>query len=142
VCDKNSDEVEFIPRDVLKGNSREALYYNTCKKCVNVKRKKEYNKIEPKLKSYKKAAASRNYEWILTDDEASDFFKGNCFYCDKTSILGEDMSGIDRVDNNKGYSFDNCVSCCGTCNFMKREFSKEEFIKKCIEIAKFHTIKC
>lgn len=37
-------------------------------------------------------------------------------------------NGIDRVDNAKGYSLDNCVSCCRQCNCSKSNYSKEEFI--------------
>ena len=38
-----------------------------------------------------------------------------------------------------GYILENCVSCCGMCNNMKRAYTREEFINKCIEIVKKHT---
>jgi hypothetical protein len=37
-------------------------------------------------------------------------------------------SGIDRVDNSKGYIPGNCVACCGTCNLAKRELTVDEFL--------------
>jgi hypothetical protein len=37
-------------------------------------------------------------------------------------------SGIDRVDSNKGYTIDNCVPCCKTCNLAKAELSQRDFL--------------
>lgn len=36
-------------------------------------------------------------------------------------------NGIDRTDNDKGYTTDNCVSCCGKCNSLKGTLSQGEF---------------
>lgn len=38
-------------------------------------------------------------------------------------------NGIDRVDNNKSYTKGNVVACCATCNYAKRNLSKDEFFK-------------
>lgn len=40
-----------------------------------------------------------------------------------------EMNGIDRVDNNKGYTLNNCVPCCKTCNQAKHRLSQEYFIE-------------
>ena len=37
-------------------------------------------------------------------------------------------NGLDRVDNEKGYTIDNVVPCCKHCNYAKRNRSVEEFI--------------
>jgi hypothetical protein len=55
-----------------------------------------------------------------------------CFYCDSkpdrkiknTSLL---RNGVDRIDNKKGYTETNSVSCCYCCNFAKSNLSIEEF---------------
>jgi hypothetical protein len=39
--------------------------------------------------------------------------------------------GIDRVDNSKGYTLDNCVPCCAAHNIMKGTHSHNDFIKLC-----------
>ena len=83
---------------------------------------------------YKNRSPKRNIEFNLS----LDFFKKNvfapCFYCgDKI-----DKVGFDRVDNNKGYTEDNCVPCCGDCNLMKRSNTLDVFISKCIKIALKH----
>lgn len=42
--------------------------------------------------------------------------------------------GVDRLDSAKGYTHDNCVSCCSCCNRMKLKQSKTEFISRCKRI--------
>lgn len=37
-------------------------------------------------------------------------------------------SGIDRVDNNKGYEDNNVVACCWKCNNAKAQQTKDEFL--------------
>jgi hypothetical protein len=36
-------------------------------------------------------------------------------------------NGIDRLDSTKGYTKENCVSCCVYCNRAKSDLSVEEF---------------
>lgn len=64
----------------------------------------------------------------------------NCTYCDappsstskRSRANGEyKFTGIDRVDSSKGYTPDNVVSCCGTCNFFKRHHSQKKFLAHC-----------
>ena len=38
-------------------------------------------------------------------------------------------NGIDRVDNKKGYTKDNSVTCCKYCNFAKHTMTEEDFYK-------------
>ena len=41
-------------------------------------------------------------------------------------------NGIDRIDNNKGYTIDNIVPCCAKCNYAKGKLTLQEF-KELIE---------
>lgn len=86
---------------------------------------------------YKKNASKRGLEYSLTNEQIIALFEGNCFYCglepsNICNIKGGNgpyiYSGIDRVDNDLGYTPDNCVSCCRECNFAKRGFTKNQFI--------------
>ena len=36
-------------------------------------------------------------------------------------------NGLDRIDNSKNHSKENCVACCKYCNYAKRERSFSEF---------------
>lgn len=95
--------------------------------------------------SYRKGAEERKLSFELTKDEFKKFLAGNCYYCDdppssiyqiKNSRTGEIRAGIpivyngiDRVDNYKGYTMENSVSCCGTCNKMKTAHSADFFLE-------------
>jgi hypothetical protein len=77
-------------------------------------------------------------EFLLTRDDAMKLFRGNCFYCgvppSKVShpkkCYGEFIyNGIDRKDSGKGYTLDNCVSCCEFCNMTKNDTPFDEFIE-------------
>jgi hypothetical protein len=47
-------------------------------------------------------------------------------------------SGIDRIDNSKGYIVDNCVPCCTYCNTIKGTRTVEEFYKRVEDLAPTH----
>lgn len=77
--------------------------------------------------SYKlKCASRRGLEFSLTDVEFSSLVHSECSYCGK---LPNPRNGIDRVENTKGYTLENCVSCCFICNRAKNDMSREEFIE-------------
>ena len=38
-------------------------------------------------------------------------------------------NGIDRIDNNKGYTKENCVPCCDICNRIKMDLPYNVFIE-------------
>ncbi len=101
------------------------------------------NRIDPELAAnrlaigtYKTNAKKRNRPFELTHEQALTLMKGNCHYCgEKPSIrktkqfpIAIEINGIDRTDSSKGYTLDNCVPCCSTCNYMKLEMSAVEFI--------------
>jgi len=91
------------------------------------------------FRCYKRKARERNFEFLLTKEQFKELTQQNCFYCGiKPHNLGDEpncngkfiYSGIDRIDNTKGYVVDNCVPCCGTCNWMKRDHTRQEFLMK------------
>lgn len=56
-----------------------------------------------------------------------------CTYCgnyDRTTQDGQQMVGIDRIDNSLGYTKENCQSCCKVCNIMCGRLTVEQFLKK------------
>ena len=48
-----------------------------------------------------------------------------CHYCGAQT---EKFRGVDRVDNDLGYIRANVVACCSTCNYMKGELGKDQFL--------------
>ena len=92
------------------------------------------------LKDYKAGAVKRNHEFEITFEEFVNLLLGNCAYCGAEPIVHEyekqymqiteepfKHNGIDRIDPNKGYTKDNCVSCCSKCNYAKHDMSLEEY---------------
>lgn len=47
-------------------------------------------------------------------------------------------NGIDRVINTVGYTSENSKSCCGNCNYIKRDNKYDDFIHKCMLIYQKH----
>jgi len=88
------------------------------------------------LRRIQREAKARGHEWSLTDERVSHLTKQPCHYCGvEPSQVCRDAglngvyiyNGLDRVDNTKGYTIDNVVSCCGICNGAKSSMTLEEF---------------
>lgn len=96
--------------------------------------------------TYISDAIRRDLSFELSDEDFISLTSGVCFYCLSaprqvtptfhTSLMA---NGIDRLNSSLGYSRDNCVSCCSTCNMMKRSLSVSDFISKCCQIADIHS---
>jgi len=93
-----------------------------------------FNNVECYYKEYINNSSKRGYEMNLDFDTFSRLILADCHYCGHKTD-GE-VNGIDRVDNSKGYSNDNCVTACWKCNRIKHIYDKDFFIEKCRLIAK------
>jgi hypothetical protein len=89
------------------------------------------------------AEVDRDFKFELTRDEFRALTKGDCYYCGMppNQRFGYKLNGlyiyngVDRYDNSKGYSADNCVSCCGPCNKAKGRRTAEAFIASSMAVA-------
>lgn len=101
--------------------------------------------------TYKKLCAEkRNLELKLTKEEFRKLTKQNCVYCGvepsnvrKSRYNNGDYiyNGIDRVNNDVGYTTKNSVPCCWDCNSAKKEKPVEKFIEWLERIALFRSRK-
>ena len=64
-----------------------------------------------------------------------ELLKKDCFYCLKNDP--NCINGIDRMDNQKCYEKNNCVSCCKACNFIKGCLDPLTFLYRCQHIHHF-----
>jgi hypothetical protein len=93
------------------------------------------------LLKYKLGAARRGLIWTLTTEQFDALIRGNCHYCgikpyqvyttSRSSKAGASSivyTGIDRVDNSRGYEPNNVVSCCKVCNWSKNGMTVEDFL--------------
>ncbi len=132
------------------------LLASNCPSCAACK--EAHNKGKPRKEagesglntlycSYRKGAQARNYVFELTKEDVRSITTQPCFYCGAapsrvtygstgfTKDHGGFLSnGIDRVDNNIGYTKDNSVPCCHVCNYMKGVQSLPDFVAHCRKI--------
>jgi hypothetical protein len=122
------------------------LNNNKTKSCGCYVRKELQNSLENSVFSrYKTSAKKIKIEFSLSYSDFKSISENSCYYCgDKNSIkimhkkysqFTYNCNGIDRLDNNKGYTLENSVPCCSWCNSMKNTYSVSEFFKKISKIS-------
>jgi hypothetical protein len=124
-------------------------------------RKPKNRTINEQYNSHIYNAKIRNLNSLQKEDWLKIVFLP-CYYCGETdtrnyakypayrkklkNTLTEDiiaefevkMNGVDRLDSTKGYDIENCVPCCGTCNFIKSDCTEEKFIIHITKIYKHY----
>lgn len=84
---------------------------------------------------YNYRAVKRNLEFNITPEEFDNYVLGDCYICGCGKITNiNHRNGVDRFDNTKGYTIENCRSCCSNCNYLKRDYNYKDFIDKCAMI--------
>jgi hypothetical protein len=87
------------------------------------------------ITQYRFNAKNRGLSFELTESEIINLFKQRCHYCGiqpsktitRDGLYGEfTYNGIDRLNNDIGYTVDNCVTCCSKCNYIKGKMSDIE----------------
>lgn len=98
---------------------------------------------------YKSSAKRRGYCFSLTEEWFVHLIGLPCIYCGVKPTDRKDYhrkgrwvkaNGIDRVDNTKGYTKNNCVTCCDICNNSKSTLSVEQW-KEWIKRVHYQTIR-
>ena len=117
--------------------------------CLAVENNKKQGKLTFKLpvgeaalntlyKSYIRRSKQRDLLFELTKEQFKKITSSCCYYCNRppksniktiTRRLNGDYfyNGIDRVNNTLGYTIQNSVPCCKTCNIAKRNLTIDEF---------------
>jgi len=93
---------------------------------------------------YRRNAETKGYSFQLSKEQMRGLVFAKCHYCgdapsrelSKASGL---YNGVDRKDNSKGYTANNSVACCWSCNLMKRDLPYDCFIDKVTRIAQIHS---
>ena len=128
---------------------------------VSLRMRKDDTGFKDLWASYRKGAKARGLEWSLTEEQFKTLTSSPCHYTGRPPLQESRstntnkkakkglpplpggvylFNGIDRLDNNKGYTWENCVACCEEANFMKRHLGHDLFISVCKEIAEHHKI--
>lgn len=104
-------------------------------------------------KTYKSSAKKRNKEFALTKEQFRDIATRPCTYCGSClenkmycyQSRSEEMkqrsewryTGIDRKDNELGYTVENSIPCCGICNRGKYMLTEEQWEKYIMNLVEF-----
>lgn len=91
--------------------------------------------ISASMDQYMQRAEHIAVEFAISMDEFQALISKACHYCGKETMADKHVNGVDRKDNSAGYTLENCVSCCGNCNFSKGDLNADEFVDKCKLIA-------
>ncbi len=98
------------------------------------------------FRNYRRGAKARGYGFSLTKKAFRSLTKQNCHYCGQVPARkkkkatyngGYIFNGVDRVNNKKGYTPSNTVTCCWVCNRMKRTMSEKEFITHTQKVVRY-----
>jgi len=117
-------EVEILPSNVRK-------IKNGIKSCGCLLKSKHHGKhwLYAMMYDYRLHAKNLNMAFDLTKTQFEDLCNKPCGYCGATP-----RNGIDRLDSFKGYTIDNCISCCKICNYMKQRMTVTQFIQQCQKV--------
>jgi hypothetical protein len=118
--------------------------------CIDKGRPRHPDRIETILRAQysskiRKSVKRRGIPNNLSFDDWKEIVLRACYYCgipysltflDDHHHVGTILSdtivycnGVDRIDSERGYSKENCVSCCTFCNFAKNNLSQQDFYK-------------
>jgi hypothetical protein len=114
--------------------------HNQCRECRNEYQREhyrtspEYQKYQReywqsprgKFSIYRTRAKRKNIEFTLTLEQFKNIILQPCHYCGEY-LEEKEHCGVDRVDNNLGYTLVNCVPCCRRCNRWKSALTLERF---------------
>lgn len=87
---------------------------------------------------YRCEAKQRNYSFEITFEQFRELVEDKCFYCQvgnsqymihPITKLKQFFCGVDRIDNRKGYVYNNVITCCKKCNTKKNSIDPEMVIK-------------
>lgn len=143
VCQCVCGIVRLVNGYTLKSGKSKSCGYHTRKLFVERGTKPIYQAIIYLIyRNYETQAKERNYSFDLTLDQFEELIAQNCHYCgvipsntfksEKSVFHGLDSfryNGIDRMINSEGYTTENCVPCCQKCNFAKKNYNYDDWVK-------------
>jgi hypothetical protein len=78
---------------------------------------------------YKSRANKKQIDFEINETEFHNIISNPCYLCGKKNSETH-SNGIDRIDNSIGYIISNLQTCCGECNYMKKDYNIDDFMNK------------
>lgn len=142
-------------RDVIRGATKSCGCLHAESSSLNGrKNKKEEPNDQPAFlrmySAYQSSAKSKGFNFDLSKEHFRTITSSSCHYCGvkpsneytkgwvgyRSSYIS---NGVDRKDNDKGYTTDNSLPCCSNCNYAKKNYSYEDFQDWLQRITDFRT---
>jgi len=117
---------EFKPLDNFSSLPNPPYYRSECKRCHNFKPARFYN-------VYKEKSVKNSQEFKISMDYFLKYQDMECFYC------GSSIKGI-RIETkifSVGFTDDNIISCCRSCQKFKSGNDHDNFLKMCELISNY-----
>jgi len=132
-------------RNSIPGARLKAGLSNGCLICTNTK--KPAHPISFLYARFKTGAEKRNIAFLISIDEIWNLLEKQDFRCalsgrkllipEKTRRASEANASLDRIDSTKPYVIENVQWVDKDVNWMKQDYSQDEFVKCCADVAKF-----
>lgn len=85
-----------------------------------------------KFREYIKGAKKRGIDFLLSKESFYNLLDKSCTYCGSN-----ENNGVDRYNNQEGYTEANSVPCCSTCNILKGRYDGDNFINQILKISEY-----
>jgi hypothetical protein len=134
---ENKEKIQKYQKEYREEHKLSNAEYQKQYRIKNKDRLDEYKK-SPHIRYtvYQRNAKHKDRNFDLSEADFIAITQQPCVYCGEYSDTYNDelFNGIDRIDSDLGYSINNCVPCCATCNRMKMDLDVNDWIGKMKQI--------
>jgi hypothetical protein len=99
-----------------------------CPECYQKQQDVESRRARLRYSELIKRAKEKGLPLTLSEEQHADLSIKPCIYCEFMPQVG--YNGIDRMDNQEGYTPENSVPCCTECNRSKHVMHPQYYIEK------------
>ena len=138
---ENKEKIQQYQKEYREEHKLSNAEYQKQYRIKNKDRLDEYKKSpHVRYNVYQNNARHKDRNFDLSEDDFIKMTSQPCIYCGGYSDTynGEWFNGIDRIDSSLGYSYNNCVTCCATCNRMKMDLDVDDWIGKMKQIIGYY----
>lgn len=115
-CIENKDKVKSYNEKWRAKNRMQLREYNKeWRKNNPIKDRARSRRTPHRFFKSLDSAKRRGLSWSISLEQFTELLAQPCFYS-PNHIKGETGSGLDRIDNMKGYITGNVLPCCAKCN--------------------------
>jgi hypothetical protein len=137
----NCIKSQFLTSEETRIAANAILFYRENKSTISLSQKLDIPNMKVVIENFgkrfnagKRTAKRREHEWTLTSEEYRTIISKPCYYCEfQLGTPSKVSPGLDRLDSKRGYTRDNVVACCWTCNCIKNDFLTVEETKFAVQ---------